>query len=535
MCIRDRGVDLPLVDIGDDIIIMDNDNITNMDQFSDLISVGGTVMISGNENLSNLNGFSSLNFVGNGFALSDNQSLSNCCGIYNLLVNNNISGNINISNNPFGCSSVDDIILTCGPQQNDSDNDGIADGQDNCPETPNSTQTDIDGDGFGEVCDCNDNDATINQSSEEIADGLDNDCDGAIDLSIQCQENIVVNIPMGETQTNVSWTPATVISHCQWGFEAGNTGPSNGGIFSLGSTEIIEWVFDGCGEVASCTFTVTVVTDLTIICPENFVWQAAPGLDSAQVDWVDPVTTSSCGGISLEQIGGQPRGSMYPIGWTCIAYRATDDCNNQVNCDFCFEVVEYGSSSSSSIVSEFEILYLQSTIINVNQIKLNWTTNTDYRTEQYIIERSSNGIDFTPIQNISTISQSPQAILYDVIDDRPLPGKNFYRIHRKDLSTSVQFSNIVSETVIFQEENFTIFPNPAKDFVYLNLKNYEGQQLQVQLTNSLGQIIFQDKVFTDSNTPLSIPISDFKDGVYLVSVIRKNGPIKSKKLVIIKP
>ncbi len=528
----EEDVDLPLVDIGDDIIIMDNDNIANMDQFSDLSTVGGKVLITGNENLSNIDGFSSLIFVGTDFTLSGNPSLSNCCGIYNLLVNNGVTGNINISDNPAGCSSIDDIILTCGPQQNDMDNDGIADGQDNCPEIPNSSQTDMDGDNFGAVCDCNDNDDTINENSVEIADGLDNDCDGAIDLSIQCRDNIVVNIPMGETQTNVSWIPATVISHCQWGFEAGNTGPSNGGIFPLGSTEIIEWVFDGCGEVASCTFTITVVTDLTIICPDNFIWQAAPGADSAQVHWVDPVTSSSCGGINLVQNGGQPRGSMYPLGWTCIAYRATDDCDNEVNCDFCFEVVEYGSSSSSSIVSEVEILHLQSTIVNGNQVKLNWTTNTDYRTEHYIIERSSNGIDFTPIQTINILSQSTQAIVYDVIDDRPLSGNNFYRIYRKDLSTRGQVSNIVSEIINQQEDDFRIFPNPAEDLVFINLAKYEGQQCQVQLINSLGQIIFQNKIFPDPSTPLSIATADFKDGVYLVTVIRKNGPLKTRKLVI---
>ena len=36
---------------------------------------------------------------------------------------------------------------------NDTDNDGIPNGQDNCEETPNPDQSDVDGDGVGDVCD----------------------------------------------------------------------------------------------------------------------------------------------------------------------------------------------------------------------------------------------------------------------------------------------------------------------------------------------------------------------------------------------
>ncbi|WP_342376083.1 thrombospondin type 3 repeat-containing protein [Myxococcus stipitatus] len=34
----------------------------------------------------------------------------------------------------------------------DTDGDGIPDGEDNCPNKPNSTQADKDGDGFGDIC-----------------------------------------------------------------------------------------------------------------------------------------------------------------------------------------------------------------------------------------------------------------------------------------------------------------------------------------------------------------------------------------------
>ena len=60
----------------------------------------------------------------------------------------------------------------------DRDNDGISDGTDNCPDTPNTDQLDSDGDGIGDVCD-----DCVNVSN---TDQSDNDSDGIGDVCDNC-------------------------------------------------------------------------------------------------------------------------------------------------------------------------------------------------------------------------------------------------------------------------------------------------------------------------------------------------------------
>ena len=64
----------------------------------------------------------------------------------------------------------------------DSDGDGVADFEDNCPSTPNSNQKNSDGDSHGDVCDNCPNKNNEDQSDTD-QDGYGNVCDNCPNVS----------------------------------------------------------------------------------------------------------------------------------------------------------------------------------------------------------------------------------------------------------------------------------------------------------------------------------------------------------------
>ncbi|MEM6345238.1 MAG: HYR domain-containing protein [Bacteroidota bacterium] len=112
--------------------------------------------------------------------------------------------------------------------------------------------------------------------------------------------------------------------------------PAPGSLFPVGTTTVSYQAVDVNGNVATCSFDVTVldVEDPTIACPANITVNNDPGDCGAVVTYADPTTTDNCPGETVTQTAGLASGMSFPVGTTTNTFVVTDASGNTATCSF---------------------------------------------------------------------------------------------------------------------------------------------------------------------------------------------------------
>lgn len=167
------------------------------------------------------------------------------------------------------------------------------------------------------------------------------------------------------------------------------------------------------------------------------------------------------------------------------------------------------------------------------QVLLNWASADIDRLQYFVIERSTNGVDFSPVEKVNPNSFVSK-YQYQLTD---LPQSNadrlWYRLKMVHLNNEITYSAI--EMVGWKKTaiSLNIQPNPAKDMIQLNWSGVkQNQKVKLSISNATGNVIHTETI-TIQNGPtqqLRLP-AHMAAGLYFVQVEdNANGFKQSIKL-----
>ena len=85
----------------------------------------------------------------------------------------------------------------------------------------------------------------------------------------------------------------------------------------------------------------------------------------------------------------------------------------------------------------------------------------------------------------------------------------------------------------FENNTINIYPNPANNETTIEISNAIDEQVIIQCTNAIGQIIYQESINVSNGiTQMKLNTSEYNDGLYFINVSSKSIPTSVYKLVI---
>ena len=154
---------------------------------------------------------------------------------------------------------------------------------------------------------------------------------------------------------------------------------------------------------------------------------------------------------------------------------------------------------------------------------LSFSTASETNNSHFDIERSGDGRNFLSIGKIQGAGDSREERHYSFIDEKPLPGMNYYRIKQTDFDGKYSYSEI--KVVRFNSAlSFDITPRQTEGrlMVATEIENYS-----LQVLGSDGRLILS---LSNLSASQNIDLDGFKPGIYYIRFLH-DGVSETKRIV----
>ncbi|HEU4472489.1 MAG TPA: T9SS type A sorting domain-containing protein [Flavisolibacter sp.] len=158
--------------------------------------------------------------------------------------------------------------------------------------------------------------------------------------------------------------------------------------------------------------------------------------------------------------------------------------------------------------------------------RLAWKADLVYNTDRVIIQKSTDGINFSELGQVSRLED----IMNGSINDYAPFAKTFYRLAVINSNGSIDYSN----TVMLRREVkslVSIYPNPVKDKLYIQVNTAETSRYEFRLYNGAGQLLMAKEAEASAQV-IQLPVGHLAKGLYQLTVARKGEKMETHRILV---
>jgi len=185
-----------------------------------------------------------------------------------------------------------------------------------------------------------------------------------------------------------------------------------------------------------------------------------------------------------------------------------------------------GSANLNSTPLPVELISFEGRIIHESN-QLTWRTATETNNDHFEVERSEDGLHFLTIGEVDAAGNSQQVVHYELLDQRPLNGLNYYRLMQVDVDGSFTYSPVVVLNNSRKDNDNCLVRTMENEGLYM-LHCTASEQSMLQLISPAGQPVHTE-VFGGSAI-LEVDLRRYASGIYFARITDGNS-VKTYKLL----
>jgi hypothetical protein len=160
-----------------------------------------------------------------------------------------------------------------------------------------------------------------------------------------------------------------------------------------------------------------------------------------------------------------------------------------------------------------------------NNIILNWQTSAEYQNHYFIIEKSTDGINYNRIGTVNGHGTTTIAHDYTFTDAQPADGHNFYRLIEVDYSGNNVYSSIVDVTDNIHQSLTAVYL-PEQHDILVTFDKIQNGNVWFNLFADNGQLMSATSV--ENIISQKINVGTLASGVYMLQVINSTNNYTKK-------
>ena len=157
-------------------------------------------------------------------------------------------------------------------------------------------------------------------------------------------------------------------------------------------------------------------------------------------------------------------------------------------------------------------------------VDLEWQTEAEINSSHFLVERSTDGINFVPIDFVKSKGDASTPAAYTVKDVTPSFGWNYYRLKMIDNDESYEYSP--TEAIKLEKDaSIRLYPNPVKDVLFIQDTEGVEAEVRVEIFDRHSSKVHEAVIFLN-NGPVQLTIEDIQtlpSGYYIVKITGASG------------